>query len=178
MKGIIIYKGKYGATEQYAQWLGKELQLPVHVPGDTAVKTIAMYDYVILGSSVYVGKLQLRNWIKEHVPELQHKKVFVFIVCGTPAEEKDKIEKLANDNIPAAIRNQCSVFFLRGRMILQRLSRWDRFMLKMGARLTKDPAARQGMIKDFDYVNIKSIGPLVQAVNAFARKEPITAEAQ
>ena len=31
MKGIIIYKGKYGATAQYAQWLGEELNFPVHV---------------------------------------------------------------------------------------------------------------------------------------------------
>ena len=29
MKGLIIFKGKYGATRQYAGWIGDELQLPV-----------------------------------------------------------------------------------------------------------------------------------------------------
>ena len=29
MKGLVIYKGKYGATEQYAMWIGQELQMPV-----------------------------------------------------------------------------------------------------------------------------------------------------
>ena len=28
MKGIIIYKSKYGATKQYADWLGELLHIP------------------------------------------------------------------------------------------------------------------------------------------------------
>ena len=41
MKGIIIYKGKYGATRQYADWLGKELNLQIAHPGNYIKEYIA-----------------------------------------------------------------------------------------------------------------------------------------
>ena len=30
MKGVIVYKSRYGATTQYANWLGEILQYPVY----------------------------------------------------------------------------------------------------------------------------------------------------
>lgn len=60
MKGIIIFKGKYGATGQYAEWLGKELGLPVFTPDNYRTEDIINCDFVIIGSSVYMGKLQLK----------------------------------------------------------------------------------------------------------------------
>jgi hypothetical protein len=37
-------------------------------------------------------------------------------------------------------------------MIMRNLSAWDRFVLKMGARLTKDPAEKKAMLTDFNNV--------------------------
>ena len=67
MKGVIIYKGKYAATRQYADWLGTELQLPVIIADNIEGKKIAKYDFVVLGSSVYIGKLQIHNWLKNNM---------------------------------------------------------------------------------------------------------------
>ncbi len=52
-------------------------------------------------------------------------------------------------------------------MIMRNLSRWDRFMLKMGAKLTKDPVEKETMLTDFDNVKKENILPLVEAVRQF-----------
>lgn len=74
MKGLVIYKGKYGATKQYAMWIGQELQLPVASADRFPVGELSKYDYFILGSSVYIGKLEIRKWLKKHFHHLYPKK--------------------------------------------------------------------------------------------------------
>ena len=170
MKGIIVYKGKYGATAQYASWLGIELQIPVIKLDDITIETLLCYDYIIMGSSVYVGKLQARAWIAENSDILQEKKVFFFIVCATPEDRKDKIAEIIKNNIPASLNTEHNVFIMRGRMIMAKLSRLDRFMLKMGARLQKNPAERKRMLQDFDEVKPGSIVPLLKSVQSLNSK--------
>lgn len=162
MKGLIIYKGKYGATRDYAALLSKELDLPVFTP--TVIgRQLMEADYVLIGSSVYVGKLQLQSWLIRNQEWLKTKKLFFFIVCGTPAGDKEKTDKIIADNIPLTLRNN-SIFFLKGRMIRHQLSWTDRLLLKMGAWLTKDPEERKRMQGDFDGVGMPALRPLLQAL--------------
>jgi menaquinone-dependent protoporphyrinogen IX oxidase len=76
MKGIIIYKGKYGATEQYAKWLGQDLDLPVSTAEDIKNERLNAYDYFIIGSSVYMGKLQIRKWLFKNKNFIKDKRIF------------------------------------------------------------------------------------------------------
>ena len=171
MKGLIVFKGKYGATSQYAGWLGIELGLPVVEEDRPEGSTLGKFDYLVLGSSVYIGKLQLKDWLIRNIRILQQKKIFLFIVCGTGPEEKEELEKIARDNIPEEIRNRISVFFLQGRKIQKKLSRIDRFKLKLGAILTRNPKARKLMQQDFDHVKKENLIPLINSVSAFNRQE-------
>lgn len=52
MKGIILYKGKYSATEDYAHMLQRSLQLPLQSIYDIDKSAITNADYIIIGSSV------------------------------------------------------------------------------------------------------------------------------
>jgi menaquinone-dependent protoporphyrinogen IX oxidase len=61
MKALIIYKGKYGATQQYAHWLSEELYVPVATTENYDEDYFSACDTVILGSSVYIGQLQLKQ---------------------------------------------------------------------------------------------------------------------
>ena len=165
MKGVIIYKGKYGATRDYADLLAKELDLPVFTPTITGGQLMDA-DYVLIGSAVYIGKLQLQSWLIRNQEWLKTKKLFFFIVCGTPATDKEKTAKIIADNIPRSLRDN-PVFFLKGRMIMHKLSWTDRLLLKMGARLAKDPKEKAAMLQDFDGVEAVRIQPLVQALQAW-----------
>jgi menaquinone-dependent protoporphyrinogen IX oxidase len=165
MKGIILYKGKYGATRQYANWIGEALHWPLFTPEQLLDETIDATDVVVIGSSVYAGRLTLHAWLRKHAHQLLRKKVFLFIVCATPADKKEVLEQIARHNIPALLQDRVNVFFLRGRLVINDLNWIDKLMLKLASGATKDPDEKQRMIHGFDAMNKENVLPLVQAVN-------------
>ena len=169
MKGLVIYKGKYGATKQYAMWIGQELRLPVASADRFPVDELPNYDYFILGSSVYIGKLEIKDWLKKNFDLLQNKKIFFFQVAGSPIEQIEKRESYNKASLPATVLEKIRFYYLPGRMIIRNLSAWDRFMLKMGARLTKDPLEKKTMLTDFDHVKKENILPVIEAVRNFTK---------
>ncbi len=58
----------------YAEWLGDALQMPLTVSTEISVTKLRDYDLIILGSSVYIGKLELSGWIKQNSNILSGKK--------------------------------------------------------------------------------------------------------
>lgn len=168
MKGIVIYKGKYGATQQYANWLGEKLNLPVTDSTNILGSELRQYDYLLIGSSVYIGKLQIQNWMKDNLSILRGKKIFLFQVATTPPVEQEKRQAYNRASIPSAILKNCEFYFLPGRMFMHKLSWKDRFMLKMGARLTKDAAAKKIMLTDYNNVKEENIAALLHAVRQYS----------
>lgn len=164
MKSIIIYKGKYGATRQYAGWLGAALHLPLKTPEELPEADIKMYDCIIMGSSVYIGKLLIRDWIKQYADVLKNKKILLFIVCGTNNQKEQ--EKIIKQNVPDGLLDPSHIFFLPGRLIQSKLSWKDRFMLKAGAMLVKNPESKKFMLQDSDNVKEENINAIVSTSNA------------
>lgn len=164
MKGIVIYKGKYGATRQYANWIGGELAWPVIDADHVSGEGLSQYDAVILGGSIYIGKWQLRDWIRRNLSALQRKKLVIFIVAGTPPDEKEKLALIAKNNVPEEIKNRSEIYFLHGRMIRKNISGMDRFLLKAGAFLIRDPKEKKNMLSEFDDVKKEYILPILRAV--------------
>ena len=167
MKGLVIYKGKYGATKQYAMWIGQELQLPVASADRFHTNELMKYDYFILGSSVYIGKLEINNWLKKNFYVLQNKKIFFFQVAGSPVEQIEKRQSYNKASLPPSILKNIEFYYLPGRMIMRNLSVWDRFMLKMGAKLAKDPLEKKAMLTDFDHVKKEKVIPIMEGVRTF-----------
>jgi menaquinone-dependent protoporphyrinogen IX oxidase len=168
MKALIIYQSKYGATAQYAEWLSEALALPVQIAGKSGSYTIGDAEYLLIGTSVYVGKLLLKKWLHENQYILKNKTLFLFIVSGGSASDKKQQQAIINANIPALLVNQCKIFFLPGRLIKKSLSWPDRFMLKMGAMLEKDPVKKNAMHNDIDAVSKTHLAGIVEAVKLYA----------
>ena len=167
MKGLVIYKGKYGATKQYAMWIGQELQLPVASADRFHIDELPKYDYFILGSSVYIGKLEIKDWLKKNFYVLQNKKIFFFQVAASPVEQIEKRQSYNKASLPPSILKNIEFYYLPGRMIMRNLSVWDRFMLKMGAKLVKDPMEKKAMLTDFDHVKKEKVIPIMEGVRTF-----------
>jgi menaquinone-dependent protoporphyrinogen IX oxidase len=117
MKGAIIYKTRYGATKQYAEWPGADLNLPIIESNDLIEAELKQYDFVLMGTPVYVGKFQIAKWLKHSLKNLIGKKIFMFIVAGTSVEETETRSKIILDNIPQEIKPYCEIYFLKGRVI-------------------------------------------------------------
>ena len=160
MKGLIIYKGKYGATKQYAQWLSEGTDFPCIDADKFDEATLSEFDTIIIGTSVYIGKLKIGKWLKRNWHELRDKKVYLFLVAGTPPSEKEKLTAYVRSNVPNELFNQLSLTFLPGKLIRSELSSWDRFLLKMGSKLAekKDPA--QKIAVDYNHVDRDYLKPL------------------
>jgi len=168
MKGIIIYKSKYGATRQYADWLCSLLHLPAVVDDDFTGKNLQDYDYFVIGSSVYIGKLLIRDWLRKNMEVIRNKKIFLFIVCGTRPENREQLDMIVRENLAPELRNACTIYFLPGRMNRSKLSRMDRFLLKMGAMLTKNPEDKKNMSRDYDAVKKENLAPFLNTVTTYA----------
>jgi len=173
MKGIVIYKGKYGATAQYAAWLGEARYLPVIDIEQEKTVDLTKYDYVIAGSPVYLGKLLARDWLRRNAGVLQPKKVFLFVVCGSANKEKHKHDKMMKENVPAGVAESDEIFFLPGRVVIRKLSWFDRLVLKIGAYLQKDPAKKAQMLHGFDRVKRENINDIIKNVLHFTTTEDV-----
>lgn len=171
MNGLIIYKGKYGATRQYAYWLGKELALPIVSADNINGSQLKSYDYLLIGASVYIGKMKIKNWMKENEKWLTGKKIFFFQVAAAPAADLEKIMVYISSGIPAGLMPDCKFFFLDGRMKMDRLRWWDRFMLKIGARLTRDPEAKKHMLTDFDKVKKENLDNMLSFIRQYLHEQ-------
>ena len=86
MNGIIIYKGKYGATAQYAQWLGQDLNMPVLSSGNSEQANLNEYDLLMIGTSVYIGKMQIAPWLRDNIAAYQKQKNNSIRGCRHAAE--------------------------------------------------------------------------------------------
>ncbi|HRO47251.1 flavodoxin domain-containing protein [Agriterribacter sp.] len=172
MKSVIIYKGKYGATRQYAEWLGTALHLPLKTQEELQEADIKAYDFIIVGSSVYIGKLLIREWIKQYAGVLKNKKVVLFVVCGSN-NPKDR-EKIIKQNVPDGLVDPSHIFFLPGRLIQSKLSWKDKFMLKVGAMLVKDPEAKKFMLQDRDNVKEENISAMISKIETLLAADNIS----
>ncbi|GAA0550330.1 flavodoxin domain-containing protein [Chitinophaga japonensis] len=163
MKGLIIYKGKYGATRQYAIWLGAALDCAVEPAGSEMKEQLLAAEYIILGSSVYIGKLQLRNWIYRHRELLAGKQLFLFLVSGTKPEETARLTGYIKASIPEDIYKRCRCYFFPGKLEFSKLSWSDKLLLKIGARLSKG-SKDEISVTDYNDVKREHITPLVDAL--------------
>lgn len=91
MKTLIVYASKYGCTETCAKRLAEKMT------GDAELLSLKekkdsidweAYDTVIVGGSVYVGKIQkeVSEFCARHLESLLQKRIGLFI-CGMQEEE-------------------------------------------------------------------------------------------
>ncbi|MFA9378957.1 MAG: flavodoxin domain-containing protein [Lachnotalea sp.] len=99
MKSIIIYATRYGTTAEVAKRIQKEL-------GDNCtivniitenVPSLDTFDNLILGGSIYIGKVQkkLTLFVMANLKQLLTKKVGLYLCAGAQMQEELDKELLA-----------------------------------------------------------------------------------
>ncbi|MES1213939.1 MAG: flavodoxin domain-containing protein [Bacteroidota bacterium] len=175
MKGIIIYKGKYGATQQYADWAGAAMRLPVMASHECRKQDIADCDFLVLGTSVYIGVLVLREWIKENLDVLMGKRIFMFVVSGTSLDDKVKLESYIQNSIPERLRQHCEIYFLPGKLNYKKLSWSDKLLLRIGAMLAGKGDQRKAMLSGYDSVKKENLMQMMNDIAAFSKSNSLNA---
>src|SRR5688572_6812143 len=164
MKGAIIFKTHYGATRNYAEMLSGELNIPVIPAAAVNSETISQYDYLLIGTPVYIGKLLLKKFLHLYAGELKTKKIFLFVVCGDTVSDEAAQQQIISNNVPEIIVPNTRVFFLRGKVIFKELSLQHKIMLRLGAMMQRSPEKKHEMSTDFNDVKKENVRALADVV--------------
>lgn len=169
--GIVIYKGKYGSTKQYAEWIAEETGFEILLSDNVYYSKVVNASCIVICSPVYMAKLLIRNWIKHRYLTLQHKKLFFVIVCATSFSEIKKQEKIIKDNIPDVLLPDSDINFLPGRLIIEKLSWKDKMILRLGSWMEKDPVKKAAVRKDIDGVQKENTFCIIDKIRSYTPDE-------
>ncbi len=103
MKNCILFTTKHGSTEKASTLLKEKLNAETDIINLKDVKKpdISDYDTVILGASIYIGKIQkqMRKFIGENLNELLKKNIALFIMAG----QKEKAQETLYNAYPSKL---------------------------------------------------------------------------
>lgn len=161
--GVIIYASRYGTTLQYAEWIRKELRIPLIVPERLDDQVLAACDFVIIATPVYRGEMLVREWLWYNQFRLRAKRVFLAIVCTHFADGEKRVT-IMKDNIPIGISPE--YYFLPGRLIVDALTTEDSRFLHLNATTEENRGNGDAVVTDATAME-ESIMPLLESVRAF-----------
>ncbi len=133
MKSVIIYATRYGSTAEVAGLIQKELGGDCTLVNVTAknVPSLDTFDTVILGGSIYMGKIQkeLAAFAETNLKQLLSKKVGLFLCAGTP-EQKER-EKELHGAFPSELLIHAVAKDLLGyAFVFEKMRFFDRLIMK------------------------------------------------
>lgn len=106
MNTLIVYASKYGCTEKCARLVSKELKDKVDIIDLKSARGIDIlkYDNVIIGGSIYIGRIQkeVTEFCLKNLDKLKEKRIGLFI-CGM--QEGETINTELNQNFNSELIN-------------------------------------------------------------------------
>lgn len=88
MRTLIIYSSKYGFTEECVDYLKEGIKCEVAIKDIRLNKQIDLtgYDWIIMGSSVYIGKIskKMKAFAERNIDKLLKRNIALFVCCTTP----------------------------------------------------------------------------------------------
>ena len=171
MKGAIFFSGKYGSTEQYANWISEATGLPVFDIKDSNADP-SKYEYLILGSSIIYLKLSIRKWAKANLSKLNGRSKILFSVSG--AGPSDKLNGWVANSFPPVLLSQMEHVALGGRLDHSKVNWLIRLSLWIGSLINPDPAASKEERYGFDHVDKDSIEPIIKMIQRYQATQATT----
>ena len=140
MKTLIAYGTKYGCTEKCAKMLAEKLEGEVYLYNIKTGKNVdlAQYDKVVIGGSVYIGRIQkeVTEFCTSNLNMLKSKKLGLFICC---MRDGDIAEQELKDAFPQELRsNAVAKGYFGGEFIFNKMGFMDRLIVKKVSKVDKD----------------------------------------
>ncbi|HOL16654.1 MAG TPA: flavodoxin domain-containing protein [Bacillota bacterium] len=139
MKTIVVYATRYGCTEKCAGMLAEKLGGEVELCNlkRDRVDDLSAYDRVVIGGSIYIGKIQkeVTAFCTKHLNELKEKQVGLFICCMS----EEAAEKQLHSSFPPELLARASARgCFGGEFIFGRMKGLDRFIAKKVSKAEQD----------------------------------------
>ena len=129
MKPVVIYQSKYGAARRYAQMLAQKLNCSAVEVKGLVLQELQPFDTVVLCGGIYAGGIAGCSFLRKNAAQLASKKMAVFAVGASPADEKSMAE-LRKNNWKDGLE-KVPLFYGRGAWDESKMSVTDRMMCKV-----------------------------------------------
>ncbi|MGN0527298.1 MAG: flavodoxin domain-containing protein [Acutalibacteraceae bacterium] len=129
MKGIILYKSKYGATKKYAEWLSEDTGFELKEISKVKSGELSEYEIIVIGGGIYASDVASLDFLKKNFDLLKDKKIIVFCDGASPYEEK-AFQEIKNFNMKGKL-SSIPFFYCRGGWDMEKMSFVDRNLCKM-----------------------------------------------
>lgn len=159
MKGLIIYKSKYGSTKQLSEWLNENIKFDLFEVSNRNIDLLK-YEVVVIGCSIHGGIVSLNKWIINRWKQIKSKSVVLMLTSGTA--DIRFIQKTMSRSFPEEITKSIKLFPVGGRYVFNKMSIIDRFSIKVVAYFTKHPDTKKGMLTERDDVNRNNLEEIIQ----------------
>ncbi|MDK2964931.1 flavodoxin domain-containing protein [Lacrimispora amygdalina] len=131
MSTLIAYATKYGFTKTCAEILAKKLGENIDICDlNRTIPDLKKYDKVIIGGSVYAGKIRkpVMRFCSENLSTLKGKKLGLFI-CGMAKE--DDAQKQLGSSFPKELLAVCAAKgFFGGECNYDKMNFLEKFIMK------------------------------------------------
>lgn len=138
MNTLIVYASKYGCTEKCANLISKELNDKVELINLKKAKeiNISQYDKVIIGGSIYIGKIQkeVTEFCTKYLDKLKEKRIGLFVCC---MEEGEAMNTELYANFPSELLEIADAKeSLGGEFLIDKMNFMDKMMIKAIKKVT------------------------------------------
>jgi menaquinone-dependent protoporphyrinogen oxidase len=140
MKTLIVYSTKYGCAEKCSNILKEKIkgEVVLHNLKEGNKIDLSMYDNVIIGGSVYFGRIRknVTEFCEKNLEELLKKEIGLFICC---MRDGDLALQELKDAFPKELYNKAIIReYFGGEFIFKKMGLMDRFIAKKVANANDD----------------------------------------
>ena len=173
MRGIILYKSKYGSTEKYAKWLAEDTGFDIKEISKAKLENVMEYNIIVIGGGIYASGVAGLSFLRKNIDSLSNKKIIVFCDGASPYDEKAFAE-IKSYNMKDKL-SKIPFFYCRGGWDMETMTFVDRNLCKMLRKVVskKDPSEyevwEQALMaageEKCDWTNRKYLEPIINEIN-------------
>ncbi len=165
MNGAVVYQSRYGSTRQYAEWLSEALQVKLINAKENKAPALDSFDFLVFCSPVYYGKLLVSSFIKKNWGILKNKKIYLLVAAGMDEKAEDDIKTMLNANFDQKFADyQIKWFYSGGRMEVEKLGFFERFLIKRLAKMVKEEREKEKLQNGYDFIDRQKLNSLIAQI--------------
>lgn len=132
----ILYTSRYGASREYALMLRDWTGAVVIENERLTPALVAEFGTLLAVGGVYMGKIDGLGFFRDYATDLRKKHRLAVLAVGIAPEDKGYYARLYADNFRHHLKG-IPLFYARGRLEMEALSRIDKGLMKTFVRFLK-----------------------------------------
>lgn len=136
MKTAVIYHSQTGFTKRYAQWTAEAVKADCFELSEAREKDLSGYEAVVFGSWVCAGSLSKFGWFKSNMDKRKDKKLAVFCVGASPADNPE-VQDFLKQNFGGPEFAGVRVFYCPGGFCYEKMGMKSKLMMKVFMKALK-----------------------------------------